>query len=291
MDRVGFLGLGIMGAPMALNLVRAGVALTVWNRSEDSLRTLEAEGARRARDVSDLFERSDVVIVMLANSEAVDAVLDRAAGGIAALVPGRTIVTMSTLPPEYSRRLAAEVRAAGGEYVEAPVSGSRRPAEEGALVGMTAGDPDAVERVAPLLQHLCASVTYCGEIPSALSMKLAVNVFLISVVTGLAESFHFAESHGLDTGLLRRILDAGQMASPISAIKTRKLVERDWEAQASIRDVLMNNTLITTAAREAGIPSPLLDVCERLYTDAVVRGDGALDMAAVIRAIGGSDLA
>jgi 3-hydroxyisobutyrate dehydrogenase len=116
-------------------------------------------------------------------------------------------------------------------------------------------------------------------------MKLAVNVFLISMVTGLAEAFHFADRHGLDPELLRAILDAGQMASSISRVKTAKLVRRDFEVQAGIADVLKNNRLVLDAARATGVASPLLDVCHDLYAEAVALGNGGRDMAAVITAI------
>ncbi|KAG4073352.1 hypothetical protein HA402_008508 [Bradysia odoriphaga] len=284
-DRVGFLGLGIMGEPMALRLVRAGVPLVVWNRSPRAVETLVCAGAEAADSVADVFHRSRIVILMLAGTDAIDAVLGPAGHRQPELFAGKTIVNMGTVSPAYSQQLDDEIRAAGGVFVEAPVSGSRRPAEDGALVGMLAGPERAVGEVSPIIEHLCASVTYCGEIPAALTMKLSVNVFLIAMVTGLAESFHFAQQHGLSLDALRLVLDAGQMSSPISRLKTEKIVANDWAPQAAIRDVLMNSTLITDAARSRGIASPILDVCRDLYDEAVQRGDGALDMAAVVRAI------
>ncbi|WP_231734883.1 NAD(P)-dependent oxidoreductase [Microbacterium hominis] len=283
--RVGFIGLGIMGEPMALNLVRTGVALTVWNRSERARRVLVDAGATAAAEPAEVFARSEIVILMLAGTSAIDDVLGPDGARRAEMLTGRTVVNMGTVPPEYSARLAAEITGAGGVFVEAPVSGSRRPAEEGTLVGMLAGPEDAVARVKPILEPLCGALTFCGDVPSALTMKLSVNVFLIAVVTGLAESFHFAAQHGVPATLLRQVLDAGQMSSPISRVKTAKLAAEDWTPQASIRDVLMNNELITESARTAGIASPLLDVTRELYADAVARGDGDLDMAAVVRAI------
>ena len=116
-------------------------------------------------------------------------------------------------------------------------------------------------------------------------MKLAVNLFLITMVTGLAEAFHFAERHGLDLRQLLAVLDAGPMASSVSRGKASKLVVRDFGVQASISNVLENNRLIAEAARRSELASPLLDVCHSLYGEAVEIGHGASDMAAVIRAI------
>jgi len=280
-DRIGFVGLGLMGRPMAVNLLRSGVPLTVWNRSAEALEALVAEGAHAAGSASELVAACDVVVLMLGGEEAIDTTL----AGVAAR-PGQVVVNMGTVSPGYSAALAARIEADGARFVEAPVSGSRRPAEERALVGMIAGDPEAVTRVRPLVELLCASVTDCGVVPQALRMKLAANTFLIALVTGLAEAFHFADRHGLDLAALRGILDAGQMASPISRVKTEKLVSGELSPQASIRDVLMNAELIVDAARAAGIASPLLDASRELYATATARGDGELDMIGVWRAFG-----
>lgn len=169
--------------------------------------------------------------------------------------------------------------------MEAPVSGSRLPAETGELVTMVAGDPEAVRQVTPILQPLSRVTVPCGAVPGALTMKLAVNVFLITMVTGLAESFHFAEQHGLDRKLFLSVLDAGPMASPVSRVKGAKLVSGDFAVQASITNVLENNRLVAAAARALGTATPLLDACHALYGETVALGHGSADMAAVVRAI------
>jgi 3-hydroxyisobutyrate dehydrogenase len=141
---------------------------------------------------------------------------------------------------------------------------------------------------------MCADVFDCGPVPRGLLLKLAVNTFLISMVTGLAEAFHFAGGHGLDLGLLRDVLDAGPMASFVSRGKAGKIVDGDYSVQASIRDVHYNNRLIVAAARASGLAAPLLDVCAALYAETEGLGRGGEDMAAVMHAIAsrsGSDIA
>jgi 3-hydroxyisobutyrate dehydrogenase len=283
--KIGFIGLGVMGAPMALNLARAGTILVVWNRTPEKCAPLEALGAQRVDDASDVFRAARIVMLMLASETATDSVLMRRRPEFAALVSGHTIVQMGTTSPAYSRRLQSDILAAGGTYVEAPVSGSRTPAEAGQLVGMIAGDAAAVDEVRPLLGPLCARTFVCGPVPQALEMKLAVNLFLIATVTALAEATHFAEWHELDLELFRAVIAAGPMASSVSAVKLPKLIAREFSVQASIRDVLMNNELIAAAARDAGIASPLLDVCHALFAETDASGRGALDMAAVLCAI------
>ncbi len=283
--RMGFAGLGVMGLPMALNLARAGTPLLVWNRTASRCDPVVAAGARRVDDAGELFARSDVVVLMLADEVAVDAVLARGTTSFAARVRGRTVVHMGTVSAEYSQGLGEEIAAAGGAYVEAPVSGSRGPAESGDLVALLAGRDTDVARVRPLLSPMCSATVDCGPVPGALRMKFAVNLFMITMVTGLAEAFHFAEGHGLDTGTLERVLDAGPMASVVSRAKAAKLVSGDSSVQAAAADVLKNTRLITESASSAKVASPLLDVCRALYEQTVELGHGGVDMTAVIRAL------
>ncbi|KUL25324.1 NAD(P)-dependent oxidoreductase [Actinoplanes awajinensis] len=279
---MGFIGLGVMGQPMALNLARAGTELIVWNRTPERAGPLRAAGALVAADPAEVFAKAETVIVMLADDIVIDGVLQRGTDAFARLVAGRTLVHMGTTAPVYSAGLAAEVTAAGGAYVEAPVSGSRGPAEAGDLVVMIAGGNPGIEA---LLRPMCKEIVRCGSVPGALLMKLAVNTFLISMVTGLAEAFHFADRHGLDQGTLLAVLDAGPMASAVSGVKGRKLRDRDFVVQAAVRDVWYNNRLIIEAAERAGSASPLLAVCRELLAETDRAGYGGEDMAAVVRAL------
>jgi 3-hydroxyisobutyrate dehydrogenase len=161
---------------MALNLARAGTALVVWNRTADKCEPLGAVGASVAASPAEVFGQARVVILMLVDGAAIDAVLGRGTPAFAANVAQHTIVHMGTTSPDYSRALEADVRAAGGSYVEAPVSGSRKPAEAGQLVAMLAGERDALENVLPLLQPMCRKTIVCGSVPTALLTKLSVNL-------------------------------------------------------------------------------------------------------------------
>jgi 3-hydroxyisobutyrate dehydrogenase len=283
-EPVGFIGLGLMGEPMARRLLGAGTPLVVWNRTPEKAAAVRAAGASVAGGPAEVFERAGIVALMLAGGDAIDAVLARGTPSFAERVSGRTVVHMGTTSPEYSRALADDVRAAGGCYVEAPVSGSRTPAENGTLVVLLAGEPDAVERVRPLLRPLGPSFT-CGAVPNGLLTKLSVNLFLITMVTGLAEALHFAERQGLDVRRVVEVLDAGPMASAVSVGKAHKILAGDLAAQAAALDVLENTRLIAGAARGARIASPLLDVCHRLFGETVAQGLGGEDMIAVVRAI------
>jgi 3-hydroxyisobutyrate dehydrogenase len=282
---IGFIGLGVMGTPMALNLARAGTPLVAWSRSGGSFDALRAAGAHIADTIDEVYAQCRTVILMLANDAAIDATLGRGTPDFATRVQGHLIVNMGTTSTDVSRQLGADIRAAGGRYVEAPVSGSRKPAEAGQLVVMLAGEPNDVAAIRTLVQPLCRDSFVCGAVPSALAMKLAVNLFLITMVTGLTESVHFAERQGIDLALFADVLNAGPMASDVSRVKLGKLVAQDYSVQAAITDVLKNSRLVAEAARSIGIASPLLDASHALYGETEALGLGTSDMVAVIRAI------
>jgi 3-hydroxyisobutyrate dehydrogenase len=286
---VGFIGLGSMGEPMAINLCVSGVPLLVWNRTISKCASLEAIGAVIAPTVEDVFVRSDVIFLMLSDHQAIDDVLARDSIEFARRARSKVIINTSTVLPSYSAALSKSVRGAGGSYIEAPVSGSRKPAEAGQLVAMISGDVGQIERIRHLFRPMCRETFTCGEVPGALKMKLAVNLFLITMVTGLVEATHFARQLGLDLEKFVSIVDAGPMASDVSRVKIRKLANEDFARQAGITDVLKNNWLVATTAREAGIASPLLDMCHDLYRETENSGFGELDMVAVVKAIARQD--
>ncbi|MBK0420269.1 NAD(P)-dependent oxidoreductase [Leucobacter sp. CSA1] len=278
---VGFIGLGLMGSAIAANLLRQR-QLIVWNRTRSACAGLEASGAIVADSAQAVFERARIVFVMLSDESAIDAVL-KFDGSVR--LRDRTVVLMSTVTPAYSAELSQRIREAGGAYVEAPVSGSRQPAIDGTLISMISGDAASLDQVEPLIHATSSTVVRCGPVPAALTMKLAVNTFLITLVTGLAESFHFAEENGVDAETLRLVLDSGPMASAVSRSKGAKITHEDWAPHAAIPDVLKNSRLVRGQARRTGNASPLIDVCTELYAESEALGHAGHDMAAVISAL------
>lgn len=280
---IGFLGIGTMGLPMASRMLSAGVPLHVWNRTPERCAPLVARGALQASSVDALFETCTTVLVMLLNQEAIDSTLQRGFPAFRRRVAAKTLVMLGTTSAAYSAELEAEVRGSGGRYVEAPVSGSRGPAEEGTLVGMLAGDPKAVADVDPLLRPCCSQVFACGAVPSALRLKLAVNHYLIVLVAALAEATKVASAVGVPLEVFRQVLDAGPMASPVSRGKLEKLVAGDFTPQAAIRDVSEIASLVRQQARAAGAGAPLIEAATRMFDQARQHGLADLDMAAVLQ--------
>lgn len=281
---IGFIGLGRMGLPMAANLAAHHTGMRVWNRTPERAGPLLERGAVLTRTVAELLGASDVVFLMLSDGAATDEVLGRGTERMS-LLADRTVVQLGTTAPAYSAGLAADVRSSGGRYVEAPVSGSRQPAEQGRLVAMLAGDGESVATVRPLLEPMCHESVVVGPVPRATELKLAVNAFLITQVVGLAEAFCLARRRGLDPELLRAVLDAGPVASPVARTKLTQLIEADFAARAAVSDVRYNTDLIVETARGADLQLPLLEEGRRLFLAAEYQGLGHLDMAAVAAAL------
>lgn len=284
-EEIGFIGLGVMGQPMALNLAKAGAKLVVWNRTSTRTEPLHAAGVSIASSVDEVFERSRIIILMLVNEAALDTTLERGSASFERRVAGHVLVSMGSNAPDYSRALSAEIIAAGGRYVEAPVSGSRKPAEAGQLVSMLGGDPSTVAEIRPLLAPMCRDSVVCGPVGNALLMKLAVNLYLNTMLVGLAEAVHFADAHGLDLSTFKAAIDAGPMACDVTRVKIPKLVARDFSVQAATADAFNSTKLIASAARAAGLATPLLDLSSSLYGESVGLGNGRLDMVSVLEAI------
>ncbi|QNN46058.1 NAD(P)-dependent oxidoreductase [Thermomonas brevis] len=279
---IGFLGIGTMGLPMANRLLSAGVPLRIWNRTAGRCAPLVARGAIEAPSVDALFEACEVVMVMLLNQEAVDAALGRGLPAFGRRARDRTVVMLGTTSAGYSAGLAADIHRQGGRYVEAPVSGSRGPAEEGALIGMLAGDSPVVDAVEPLLRPFCRQMVRCGSVPSALRLKLAVNHYLIVLVAALAEATKAAAASGVDLGVFREVLDAGPMSSAVSRAKLHKLATGDFAPQAAIGDVAKIAQLVQRQAHDAGADASLIDATTQLFAAARARGLSGLDMVAVL---------
>src|SRR5258708_4652554 len=180
--KAGFIGLGVMGQPMALNLARAGTPLVVWNRTPERCAALRDAGAQVADSAADVFQQARIVILMMATDTALDAVLGRHTADFATNVAQHTIVHMGTTSADYSRGLEADIRAAGGQYVEAPVSGSRKPAEAGQLVAMLAGEDPAAPRGRPPLRPKRPPDEECGPTSSRPPLKRAVDLLSLTQV-------------------------------------------------------------------------------------------------------------
>ncbi|MEO0991513.1 MAG: NAD(P)-dependent oxidoreductase [Pseudomonadota bacterium] len=283
MGRIGFIGLGDMGVPMAGRLADAGLRPLVWARRPAAADSLLPRGAERAETVDELFAASDVVILMLADGAAMDAVLDRGTTRFAGLVQGTTLIHMGTTPPAYSVGLAAEVLEAGGRYAEVPVSGSTGPAVTGDLVAMTAGDADTLRDIQPVIEPMVRASVPCGAVPKALQMKIAVNTYLCGLVGGLIEAVNFARTSDLDLSTLQSVLEAGPMNCDVMRMKLPKLLSEDYAPQGSVRQFVNNTAIMSGAGREVGAAMPIVDGLKAIAAVAAREGLQDEDMTALIK--------
>ncbi|TPX16352.1 uncharacterized protein E0L32_004001 [Thyridium curvatum] len=277
--RLGFLGLGVMGTPMALNLARA-FRLIVWNRSSSKYPLLKQAGAQIAQSPSEVTATSNVIFTMLFDENAIRATIT---DDVKQALGGKVLVNCGSVSVDFNQFLAEQVRQAGGDFVEMPVSGSKIPAEQGNLVGMMAGDRAATERIRPFIEPMTKAAIYCGPVGCGLKMKYAVNSFLISMTAGLAEATNLAQAQGLDLESFGQVLEAGPMASAYSKLKVTKMLNQDWAAQATLKDCYNITKLVRAAAEEANTRAPIMQLCNALYAEANDSGLGEEDMIAVMK--------
>src|SRR5436190_20374004 len=204
--QIGIAGIGKMGAAIAQRLMEVGHTVTVWNRSADKLKPLVAAGAAVAATPAELASKSEIVITILTDAAAIDAVYGGASGRLEADVRGKLFIEMSTVRPQTQLALAAKVRAKGAALVECPVGGSTAPARQGKLIGLMGAEPADAARARPILEQLCRRLEHCGPIGSGSVMKLTINMPLMIYWQALGEALAMARSVALDPERLMDLL-------------------------------------------------------------------------------------
>jgi 3-hydroxyisobutyrate dehydrogenase len=202
--QIGIAGIGKMGAAIAQRLIEVGHTVTVWNRSADKLKPLAAAGAALAATPAELADKSEVVITILTDAAAIDAVYGGASGLLAGDVHGKLFIEMSTVRPQTELALAAKVRAKDAAIVECPVGGSTSPARQGKLIGLMGAEPADAARARPILEQLCRRLEHCGPIGAGAVMKLTINMPLMIYWQALGEALALCRPLGLDPA---RIMD------------------------------------------------------------------------------------
>jgi 3-hydroxyisobutyrate dehydrogenase len=202
--QIGIAGIGKMGAAIAQRLIEVGHTVTVWNRSADKLKPLAAAGAALAATPAELADKSEVVITILTDAAAIDAVYGGASGLLAGDVHGKLFIEMSTVRPQTELALAAKVRAKDAAIVECPVGGSTSPARQGKLIGLMGAGPADAARARPILEQLCRRLEHCGPIGAGAVMKLTINMPLMIYWQALGEALALCRPLGLDPA---RIMD------------------------------------------------------------------------------------
>ena len=283
MQTVGFIGLGAMGAPMAWNLDDAGFDLTVYNRTTERAQPFAQAGVSVADSPKHLTERADVVCLVVSDGDAVADVLERDLGVCAGLDEETVVVQMSTIGHAETMAAAEIVTEAGGQFVDAPVSGTVGPAREGTLVGLASGQESVVESVRPLLEAMCDPVVNCGDVGQGTNMKLFVNLLLGDAMAAFAEALVFGRASGLDVADMRTVVENGALGCPLFAGKSQTIAAGDFDPRFPVDYQFKDLSLALDRAGELGVPLSQTGAAREAFSAARAREYGREDMAAVIK--------
>jgi 3-hydroxyisobutyrate dehydrogenase len=274
--RVAIIGTGIMGAPMARNIAAAGHEVRAWNRTREKAEGIDGVGV--ADSPGDAVEGADAVVTMLADGDAVEAVAPDA------IRDGVDWLQMSTVGIEATERLAKLAADRGAPFVDAPVLGTKQPAENGELVVLASGPSDARERAKPVFDAVGSKVVDLGDAGEGTRLKLVLNAWLVALVEGLGETIAFAEAIGIDPRQFLEVIDGAAVGSPYAQLKGKAMVEREFAPSFPLSLARKDARLVLDAAERHDIDLALVEVVERQLTRAVDAGHGDKDMAAAILA-------
>lgn len=275
-----------MGSAMATNLLKAGFKVTVWNRSIDKCAPLVDLGATVAASPRSVAESSDVVIAMMATPAAVQSVRDGSEGIVAGLTSGKGYVDMSTVDVQTSLESVRLTHEKGALFLEAPVAGSRKPAEDATLTIMAAGDRELYDSSLPVLEKMSKKILFLGETGNAVRMKLANNLVMCGMLTALSEGIALAAGSGLDTAQLLEVLDSGAVTNPMFRLKGPQIAaNKEFPTAFPLKHMQKDLRLALRLAEEVGQPLFATATINELYKTALAQGFGDEDFAAVSRVI------
>jgi len=275
--RVAFLGLGIMGRPMASNLVKAGHEVAVWNRTAK-----DVEGARTAASPADAARDAAVIWMCVSDTEAVEGVLFGPQGVHESLTSGQIIMDSSTISPSATRRFADRVGANGVQYVDAPMTGSKVAADAGTLIFIVGGEESVIEQLKPLFAATGKKIFRMGETGKGQAAKLAMNLQIALIYEGFAEGLTLAAKLGVDAATLIPLIEASMVRSGVVEYKAPFVLKRDFTPNFPLRLMRKDLRLALEAAKEARVKLPGLETVEEIYDLAIEDGHGNLDYAATL---------
>jgi 3-hydroxyisobutyrate dehydrogenase len=281
--RIGFIGLGGMGLGMASRLLETGYTLAVYNRTRSKSEELGRQGARVAASPRELAADADVILMSLADSQVVSAMLHGANGVFGSLRPGGYVVDMSTVPPGFARELAQQAYAAGYRAIDACVLGNPQHARNGELRVMVGADEADFRAVEPILHAIGKEVTYLGGNGMGATMKLVLNMLMGSQMTALAEAVVFGERAGLPRDKILQMIGNSGYSSPVMSFRCGMMARRSFQ-QAAFKLALMRKDmmLVLAESQELGVPLPVSESAYAMLTAAMQRGLGDLDVAAIL---------
>lgn len=272
--QVGFIGLGIMGRPMAGHLLQAGYPLTVYNRTRSKTQELASRGAKVAASPAEVAAASEIIITMVSDSPDVEEVVAGPKGILEGIRPGSVVIDMSTISPEVERALDQKLRAKNCTLVDTPVSGGDVGAKNATLAIMAGGTPEAFQRVRPILEAMGQSITYCGPVGCGQLTKLC-NQILVSVkLLAVSEALAFARKSGLDPQVMIEAVKGGAAGSWQLANLGPRIVARDFAPGFMVDLVQKDLRIVLASAASVGAALPATALVHQLFGSAQAQGDG-----------------
>jgi 2-hydroxy-3-oxopropionate reductase len=281
MERIGFIGLGIMGKPMARNLINAGYPLVVHNRSQGAVKELAGEGARAARSPKDVAEQSDVVITMLPDSPDVHQVVLGTKGIVEGVRPGMLFVDMSTIAPATAHGVYAALQAVKVQSLDAPVSGGEVGAKQGSLSIMVGGETEAFERAMPIFKVLGKNIVHIGDAGAGQVTKACNQIVVGLTIQAVAEALMLAKRSGVDPARVREALLGGFAQSRILELHGQRIIDSAFEPGFKIRLHRKDLGIALQTGRDLSLPLMGTAQVAELMNALIARGNGDLDHSAL----------
>ena len=285
MQKIGFLGLGIMGSAMAQNLVKAGFPVTVWNRSPEKCAELATLGAAVAATPAEVTASCTITFAMLADPAAAHEVCFGTGGALEGIGAGRGYVDMSTVDAATARAVGAAVTARGGRFLEAPVSGSKKPAQDGTLIILASGDRGLFDEALPFFEKMGKKSLYLGEVGQGAQMKLIVNMVMGGMMTIFCEALALTEKAGLAGADLLDVLDAGAIANPMFKMKGAQMLAGNFDPAFPLKHMQKDLRLAVALGDALGQPLYSAASANESFKKAKALGLSDRDFCAVLQAI------
>jgi 3-hydroxyisobutyrate dehydrogenase len=284
-ERIGFIGLGIMGQSMARNLLKAGFAVRVWNRTEARMAELAAEGAQTAASPAELAAQSDVIITCVSDTPDVEAVVLGDQGVIHGAREGSLLIDMSTISPQATREMAGRLGERGVQMLDAPISGGSEGAARGTLSIMVGGPADQVARAMPLFEAMGKTITHVGDHGAGQMVKLVNQILVVVNMLGVGEALLFAQAGGLDLAMTLEAVSQGAAGSWMLSNRGPQVIARDWSPGFTIDLQQKDLRLVLEAFERLRLPALGTGLISQLYATLQRRGLGAEGNHALVRAL------
>jgi 3-hydroxyisobutyrate dehydrogenase-like beta-hydroxyacid dehydrogenase len=283
--KIGFMGLGIMGVPMAANLLKAGYPVMVYNRSPEKAKSLVQQGAGLASHPKTLAKAAEIVIAMVTGPEALGDLLWGPDGAGGAFNHSKVFINMSSVSPAYTRELARELEPSGVTFIDAPVSGTKKPAEDGTLLILAGGPQDKVQEVEPVLLAMGKKVIYCGAAGQGAMMKMCINLLLGLMMEGFAEVLNFGKLGGLSPEALLDTIFSGPLNCGLFQMKAPNFQNNTYPTAFPLKHMTKDAKFIVDTAYDLGAPVPAAQTILHLLRVGVAQGWGDEDVSAIAKVL------